>query len=71
MNLDVGVKLGFLLEALAAFLPGTLVVGAVDASQVPPKARQTKQFGRPANVAVMFWWRLLKGDKGIDNYLNA
>ena len=70
MNLDVGVELGFLLEALAAFLPGTLVVGAVDASQVPPKARQTEQFGRPANVTMMLWWRLLKGDKRIHNYLN-
>ena len=32
MNLHVSVELGLLLETLTALLPGTLVVGAVDAS---------------------------------------
>ena len=62
MDLHVSVELGLLLEALAALLPGTLVVGAVDASQMPTKARQTEQLGRSANVAVMLRWRLLEED---------
>ena len=32
MDLHVSVELGLLLETLTALLPGTLVVGAVDAS---------------------------------------
>ena len=69
MNLHVSVELSFLLEALTALLPGTFVVGTVNASQMPPKARQTEQLRWSTNVAVMLWWRLLEsGERRVDLY---
>ena len=53
MDLDVCVELCLLLEALPAFLPRALVVGAVDSRQMPPQAGQAEELGRAADVAVV------------------
>ena len=60
MDFYVCVELFLLLEALSAFLPWTLEVGAVNPRQMSSQARETEKFRRAANMARMFRGRFLE-----------
>ncbi len=58
VDLDVRVQLELLLERLPALIPRALVIGAVDAREVAPEARQAEELRRAADVAVVLRRRL-------------